>query len=226
MIELKGINFSYSANRIFSNLNLEIKESCICSLVGRSGIGKSTFLYLIGGLLKPESGEVVVLGKNLDKENDISLSNYRNTTVGFIFQHFHLIDTLTVKENILIPHLFSRKAAGKEAALERLDMLVRELKIEDLVDRYPDSLSGGERQRTAIARALLNNPQILLADEPTGNLDSDSTEKILNILHAWQKDETSKSGRLLLMVTHDKNIAGKADRKLELSEDGLRDIDG
>ncbi len=223
MIEILNLNFSYGQKPIFKGLNLNIDKPCFCSLVGRSGIGKSTLLSLIGGLIMPNNGEIRVLGHTLSRIDDESLSEYRNTHLGFVFQHFHLIDTMTAKDNVILPWVFSRYS--KDKAQSRLEELTGELGLRELLDRYPSSLSGGERQRVAIARALLNQPRVLLADEPTGNLDPESADNILHLLREWQKGGSDDNSRVLFLVTHNMEISRRADIRYLLTENGIEELD-
>jgi putative ABC transport system ATP-binding protein len=223
MIEIDNLNFSYGQKAIFKGLNLRIDKPCFCSLVGRSGIGKSTLLNLLGGLIMPDSGEIRVLGHTLGKIDDEALSEYRNTLLGFVFQHFHLIDTMTARDNVLLPWVFSKYS--KDKAQARLNELTEEIGLGELLDRYPSSLSGGERQRIAIARALLNQPRVLLADEPTGNLDPDSADSILHLLKDWQTGGTEGSSRVLFLVTHNMELSRRADIRYTLTEGGLEELD-
>ena len=189
-----------------AGINLEISQGEFLSVVGPSGSGKSTLLNIIGGLDSPTSGRIEVDARDLSKATDAELSSYRNKKVGFIFQTFNLHPRYTAIENVALPLVFARIPQGK-----RRDIARKVLEAVDLPERLnhkPNQLSGGERQRVAIARALVNEPQILLADEPTGNIDSRTSEHIMEILTRLSKER----GITLVLVTHDMKIAAYASR--------------
>jgi putative ABC transport system ATP-binding protein len=210
IVEIKNLKKSFDHGKItaLNGLNLEIKEGEFVSIIGPSGSGKSTLLNMIGALDKADEGNINVSGIDLLKKKD--LSDFRSQEIGFIFQLHNLIPNLSVLENVEVP-MFESKISGKEMrkrALELLDYV----ELSDKIKRKPTELSGGERQRVAIARALANKPSIILADEPTGSLDSKTGQMILKRL----KELHEKENVTLIMVTHDMNVASLADRTIEV----------
>jgi len=210
IVEIKNLEKSYEKGNIkaLNGINLEIKEGEFVSIIGPSGSGKSTLLNMIGALDVADSGTIKSAGYDLSKKK--KLAEYRSKKIGFIFQLHNLIPNISVRENIEIP-MFEGKLSGKERrkrALELLDLV----EIKDKAKMKPTKLSGGERQRVAIARALANNPSIILADEPTGSLDSKTSAKILNQLRKLHEEKNVT----LIMVTHDMNVANLADRTIEV----------
>ena len=189
-------------------LSFSVKKGEMIALVGSSGSGKSTFLNILGGLDWNYTGDIYVDGKNIKEYNQ---NFYRRFIVGTIFQQFHLIPSLTVEENILLPTRFE-KSFKKEEILERLQYILKKTGLEDRRTHYPNELSGGQAQRVAIARSIIDYPKIILADEPTGNLDSKTGEAIINLL----KELNEQEGMTTIIVTHDKEIAKKTDRIVTL----------
>ncbi len=198
-----------------AGINLEISQGEFVSIVGPSGSGKSTLLHIIGGLDSPTKGSIIVDGQDLSKASDSELSSYRNKKVGFVFQTFNLQPTYTALENVALPLVFAKVPLGKrnQIAREALDTVG----LGDRVRHKPSELSGGERQRVGIARALVNNPRILLADEPTGNLDSKARERIMELLTRLNKER----GLTLVLVTHDLESARNANRMLQMHDGKL-----
>ena len=178
--------------------------------MGKSGSGKSTLMNLIGGLDTPDSGEIYIEGKLLQERTDKELSKYRRSTIGFVFQSFNLIPVLSVWENIVLPIKLDHQKVDEAYVNELLGML----EIEEKRDAFPMTLSGGQQQRVAIARALANKPKIILADEPTGNLDSETGDRVLELLLSGVK----KYGQTLLMITHNQEIAKMADRVIYMKD--------
>lgn len=212
-IKIENLKREYRLNKdvcvqALSGLNLAIEEGELVSVVGSSGSGKSTFLNIIGGLDWDFSGEIFVAGKNIREYDE---NYYRRFIVGTIFQRFFLIPSLTVEENILLPTRFKRNADRKSIE-ERLEYILSEIAMEKRRRHYPNELSGGESQRVAIARAIIDNPKILLADEPTGNLDSTTGKSILKLL----KELNQKEGITTIIVTHDMKIADETSRRITL----------
>ncbi len=212
-IKIENLKREYRLNKdvcvqALSGLNLAIEEGELVSVVGSSGSGKSTFLNIIGGLDWDFSGEIFVAGKNIREYDE---NYYRRFIVGTIFQRFFLIPSLTVEENILLPTRFKRNADRKSIE-ERLEYILSEIGMEKRRRHYPNELSGGESQRVAIARAIIDNPKILLADEPTGNLDSTTGKSILKLL----KELNQKEGITTIIVTHDMKIADETSRRITL----------
>jgi len=195
------------------NINLEIKEKEFASLIGPSGSGKSTLMHIIGLLDQPSKGKIYIDNKDILKLDDNHISTLRSEYVGFVFQQFNLINKLSVLENILLPTVYARKKLNynpKEKALKILD----QFGLQDKKNSMPNKLSGGQQQRVAIARALIMNPKLILADEPTGNLDSKSGQIILKIL----EDLNKNSKITVLVVTHDMNVAEKAKRIIKIRD--------
>lgn len=189
-------------------LDLSIEQGVFYAIIGRSGSGKSTLLQILGGLDRPSGGKLYIEERSVFDLSNSELCRLRRRRIGFVFQAYNLLEEHTVKENILMPlHLDGREA--EEAFFEEL---TEALEIGDKLDRYPDQLSGGEQQRVAIARALVTKPAILLADEPTGNLDPKTGDQVLRHL----KDVAGRFGQTILLVTHDMEIAGMADRIIRL----------
>ncbi len=190
---------------IFHNMNLTIAPGKFIVLLGRSGSGKSTLLNLISGMDQPDSGEILVNDINLTRLSEHQRTLFRRHHIGFVFQSYNLIPTLTVKENLLLPlELIKRiSSSDKKKVIE----LLSKLNLSDRLDSYPDRLSGGEQQRVAIARSLIHDPALILADEPTGNLDLDTGKQVLELLY----DMVKKAGKTLIMATHSREVIGCAD---------------
>ena len=195
---------------ILDEVSLEIPRGQFVSVVGPSGSGKSTLLSLIAGLDAPTSGEILLAGRDITRMGEDDLATLRGENVGFIFQSFHLIPSLTAYENILVP----MEIMGLPAAAERAQALLDEVGLHDRGHHYPSQLSGGEQQRIAIARAFANAPPVLLVDEPTGNLDSRNGAHIFDLLLELNRDR----GTTLLLVTHDQALAERADRRISLRD--------
>jgi putative ABC transport system ATP-binding protein len=214
MISLEGIEKVYRTDRIetvaLSDINLQVAAGEFLSVMGPSGCGKSTLLNVIGLLDEPTRGNVALNGAAVRSYRDAALARVRNREIGFIFQTFHLIPDLSVVDNVEIPLLYRRMAGSERrklalAALERVGLSAR-------THHFPSQLSGGQQQRVAIARAIVGNPRILLADEPTGNLDSQMGDEVMHILHGLRKD----SGTTIVMVTHDPRLAEQTERTIRL----------
>ena len=189
---------------ILNAIDLNIEANSFVAITGRSGSGKTTLLNLIGGLLKPVSGEICVNGEKITSYHEARLAEYRRKNIGYVFQTYNLMPELTVYENILLPiHLDKQKEDQKY-----IDQIMKTLNIEQLKDAYIDELSGGEQQRAALARAMANKPILILADEPTGNLDEENSLIVLNLLKTCQR----LYNQTILLVTHDMNIAKQFDR--------------
>ena len=193
-------------------VNLEIMRGESVAIIGSSGSGKSTLLHLIGGIDRPTEGGVIVGGKNIYEQNDGELALFRRRQVGFVFQMFNLMPHLTVYENIVLPLGLD----GRIADRERVDNLINTLGLDEKRKNLPNQLSGGQQQRVAIARALVTQPVIVLADEPTGNLDSKTSSEVLNLL----RTSASKLGQTLAVITHDDKVAQFCDRAVRI-EDGV-----
>lgn len=197
--------------RIISNLDFHVPAGQFVAITGASGSGKSTLLGLIAGLDTPTNGRIFLDGEDLTQMNEDSLAILRGKKIGIVFQNFHLIPTLTAIENVSIPYELSGGNHSESKAKE----LLKSVGLDHRLNHYPGELSGGEQQRLAVARAFINGPKLLLADEPTGNLDSANSHTIIDLLEKLHKQH----GVTLVLVTHEKDIAAKAERVIEL-EDG------
>jgi lipoprotein-releasing system ATP-binding protein len=204
----------YQNFQVLNQVNLEIKKAEIVSLVGRSGAGKSTLLRILGTIDTPDSGTVNIANQNISSLSENNLAKFRNTTIGFVFQFHNLLSEFTVLENVLIPSLMYPKLHGN--AQERAKELLNTLGIYHKANNMPSELSGGEQQRVAVARALINSPSIVFADEPSGNLDIKNANE-LNELFFRLREQYQQT---FLIVTHNSSLAEMADRKLEM-QDGL-----
>ncbi len=218
LIELKSASRTYKLNRkntvtAVNNVDLDIHEGEIVALTGPSGSGKSTLMHLIAGLDKPSEGEVIVDGRSIGRLSEGKLAKYRNQTVGVVFQFFYLQPFLKVDRNIEVPLMFAR--TKRRTRSEAIQKVVDAVSLTDRHTFLPKELSGGQMQRVAIARALVNKPKILLADEPTGNLDSKNSDAIMSLL----QDIRRALGTTMIIVTHDPRVAAWADRVIRL-EDG------
>lgn len=214
MIEVKNIRKSFGQLQVLKGIDAKIKKGEIVTIVGASGAGKTTLLQIMGTLMRPDEGSVTVDATNIIGMKDRLLASFRNTRIGFVFQFHHLLPEFTALENVCIPGFIAgraRKEVEKQAS-EILNMLA----LSERADHKPSELSGGEQQRVAVARALINNPAVILADEPSGNLDT----KNKNDLHQLFFDLRDKYGHTFVIVTHDKELAGMADRTLQM-RDGL-----
>jgi putative ABC transport system ATP-binding protein len=212
IISATDLNKNFDALQVVKGVNLSVKTGEFISIVGKSGCGKTTLLSLLSGLERPSSGRVTLNGTEITDSSENELALFRRNTVGFIFQSFHLIPTLSAWENVALP-LFPVKMSA-EKRRERALELLRQMEMEDRADHRPATLSGGEKQRVAIARALINKPKVVFADEPTGNLDSATSEAIMDILKSLHAD----NGLSLVMVTHDLDLAGSSDRIVRMQD--------
>lgn len=222
VLELKNINKIYGTTvrtQVLTDINTSFEEHSFNSIIGQSGSGKSTLLNIMGTLDKPTSGDVVINGVNTSKMSKNELASIRNKSLGFVFQFHYLLPEFTAIENVLMPYRIGSGAVTSEIK-EKAAELMRLVGLEKVMNNLATKMSGGQQQRTAIARALLNNPKIILADEPTGNLDSISTEMIYNLLRKINE----KYGTTFIIITHDRHIAEKADRIIEIT-DGKINLD-
>lgn len=219
MIQLKNVWKTYKIDEDLSftalkNINLEIKEKEFVSIIGPSGSGKSTLMHIIGLLDQPTKGEVFINGKNISKiKNDNLISQIRNEIIGFVFQQFNLINKLTVLENIILPTVYARKKLDFNPQ-EKALFLIKKFNLDGKENSYPNKLSGGQQQRVAIARALIMDPSFILADEPTGNLDTKNGEIILELLKRLNQEEK----KTIIIVTHDPKIAQKTKRIINIKD--------
>lgn len=223
IIEINNISKSYQspsgeeAIPILKELTMSIAEGEIIAVTAPSGAGKSTLLNLIGGLDRPDSGDILFKGEDIAKFTDSELSKYRNSEIGFIFQEHHLLPQCSVIENVMIPTLPAVAEKTAESYYERAESLLQQVGIADRKNHLPGQISGGERQRTALARALINKPALLLADEPTGSLDRVNSENMIKLL----KEVNKANNTSLILVTHSESLADMADRKLNLVDGGF-----
>lgn len=215
VIKLENISKVYQMDKVnveaLSDVDIEIREREFVAITGASGSGKSTLLHLIGCLDMPTTGTIYLDGVNIAKLNSGKLARLRGKTIGFIFQFFNLYPTLTAKENVELPMVIIEKE--KEEREKKSIQLLESVGLGDRTDHYPSQLSGGQRQRVAIARALANDPSLLLADEPTGNLDSKSGKEVMDLF-----GELNKKGMTIVVVTHDANIARHAKRSIRVKD--------
>ena len=212
MIELKGINKIYRTDEIetqaLENVNLTVEKGEFLSIMGPSGCGKSTLLNIMGLLDSPTSGTITINGTTTDGMGDKELAAFRNKTLGFVFQSFHLINSLNVLDNVELPLLYRKMSASERTALAK--QVLERVGLSHRMRHMPTQLSGGQCQRVAIARAIVGNPEIILADEPTGNLDSKMGAEVMDLLHKLNKED----GRTIVMVTHNEDQAKQTSRTI------------
>ncbi|MGH2271041.1 ABC transporter ATP-binding protein [Anaerohalosphaeraceae bacterium U12dextr] len=221
ILQAKGLHKSYTMGKqiltVLRGVEMSLSAGDFAVIVGASGSGKSTLLHILGALDKPDKGMIEFEGQRLDQMSNRRLNQFRNQNVGFVFQFYHLLDELNVLENVLLPAMIAAGPVGwlksKKNVRNKAISLLERMGLKDRLRHKPYELSGGERQRAAIARALINSPRLLLADEPTGNLDSKTGHGILEILN-----ELNQQGQTILMVTHDDRIARQAGRVIKLSD--------
>lgn len=222
-LELINVTKNYLVDDVeiqaINDISLEIEKGDFLSIVGHSGSGKTTLISIIGGILKPTSGKVLFEGRNICELDDIQLSEYRSINIGFMFQFASLLPILTARENVLLPSLFNpQEHSGVE---KRADEYLEIVGIGDKKDAYPGQLSGGQQRRVAIARALMNEPDIILADEPTGDLDEDTEGEIIEL---FQRINTEKQVTMLL-ITHNLELAKNAKKHVRMSKGNLLSLD-
>ncbi len=204
--------------QVFSGLDLDVERGEMLAIVGPSGIGKSTLLHLLGGLDRPAEGTIRVDGRDMTALSNDEMARYRNRNVGFVFQFHHLLPEFTAAENVAMPAWIGR--AGKTEALQKADALLAELGLKSRAHHFPNQLSGGEQQRVAIARALLVEPLLFLADEPTGNLDLETSERVFELM----RDCHRRRGLTSVIVTHNPDLAARCDRMYEMKPHGVREV--
>ncbi|MBU1050732.1 ABC transporter ATP-binding protein [Candidatus Bipolaricaulota bacterium] len=216
MLDMKGLTKNYQLGKVIvralRGLDLQIDKGEIVAVMGPSGSGKSTLMHILGALDVPTEGKAFINGKDLQQLKEAELVVLRGQTVGFVFQTFSLIPTLSAQRNVELPMIF--QGVGKKERAKKASALLAGVGLADRTHHKPNELSGGERQRVAIARALANDPEIILADEPTGNLDSESGEAVLSLLKGLAK----KDGKTVILVTHDPEAAEIADRIIRLRD--------
>jgi putative ABC transport system ATP-binding protein len=217
-VQLKNVSKSFDSGdrpvQVLRGVDFTAPDGSLTMIVGPSGCGKTTLLSVIAGTLRPDSGQVQVFGQEIEQLSNRDLNHFRAHDVGFVFQQFHLIPTLTVLENVMIPMLIQE--AGEAAAVKAAQAVLAQVGLSDQAKRRPNALSGGQQQRVAIARALVHQPRLLICDEPTSALDGDTGQKIMKLI----LDIARRPGRCLVVVTHDHRIYGYADWIAEM-EDGV-----
>ena len=211
LIRLSGIKKTVGSEQILKGIDLEVYEGEFVSIIGASGSGKSSLLYIMGLLDKPTEGEVFFEGEKIDYSNDKRLSYLRNSKLGFVFQFHYLVQELSLLDNVILPAI--KKGVPIKEARERAMVLLERLGLKGKENRKPYEISGGEMQRTAIARALINQPKVLLTDEPTGNLDSTNTQRVMDIFKEINKSQTT-----IVMVTHEIDLARQTKRIVKLRD--------
>jgi lipoprotein-releasing system ATP-binding protein len=216
ILELKNVNKIYGTavkNQVLTDINVSFEKGTFNSIIGQSGSGKSTLMNIMGTLDTPTSGEVTLAGIDTAKASKDKLAAIRNKSVGFVFQFHYLLPEFTALENVLMPYRIGGGKVTKEIT-EKAKEYLSLVGLDKVINNNATKMSGGQQQRTAIARAILNNPDIILADEPTGNLDSNSTETVYNLL----RDINEKFGTTFIIITHDRHIAEKTDRIIEITD--------
>ena len=220
ILEIKDLKKTYITPEynidILKGINLTVNKGEFIAIIGRSGSGKSTLIHSISGLESPTSGEIILNDKNISKMNEEEKSIFRNTEIGLIFQSYNLIPILTVIENIKLPLLSSDKSKIDD---NYINSLIFDLGLKDKINFFPSQLSGGQQQRTAIARAMVNKPSIILADEPTGNLDSKTEKEVMQLLKKSQK----KYNQTIIMITHNLELAKMADRIITIDDGFIKE---
>ncbi|MEW6526666.1 MAG: ABC transporter ATP-binding protein [Spirochaetota bacterium] len=199
LLQVNSVSVQYDERKVLDNVSFEVQESTITALTGKSGSGKTTLLGVLSGLLQPNEGTVLFMGDNIFRWSDLKRSRFRNRDIGFVFQFFNLFSDISAYDNIAFPAILNRQTRNLHA---RIMELAEYLQITDILDRNPTTLSGGERQRVAIARAIINEPKLILADEPTGNLDTATANDILKLFARLRDDR----GISIIIATHDERI--------------------
>ena len=212
MIKATDIKKSYGSLLVLKGIDFEAKEAEVVSIVGASGAGKPSLLQILGTLSKPDSGRVMIDGTDLFSLGTNALADFRNRKIGFVFQFHHLLPEFSAVENVIIPAMIAKESASK--ARTRAAEMLTSLGLGERLNHKPSELSGGEQQRVAIARALMNNPSVILADEPSGNLDTVTKKEI----HKLFFDLRDKFGQTIIIVTHDRDLASMSDRILEMKD--------
>ncbi|QXE02212.1 ABC transporter ATP-binding protein [Terribacillus sp. DMT04] len=220
MITIKDVSHHYTMGKkgketvvsVLRHIDFHVQKGEIVSLVGKSGSGKSTLLHIIGGFIKPSSGEVKINGTDITNRDEGRLADFRLQHIGYIFQNFQLIPSMTAAQNIELPLILNGTA--KQIRNQKVADMLRQVELEAYSHHYPSELSGGQQQRVAIARALILNPSLILADEPTGSLDSDTETELLSLIRKLNK----RNDITFFLITHDQEVAAIADRQLEIKD--------
>jgi lipoprotein-releasing system ATP-binding protein len=212
MLKAEGIHKSFGDLKVLKGIDLEVREKEIISIVGSSGAGKSTLLHILGTLDIPDSGNIFYDGKSITSLNEEKLAGFRNQTIGFVFQFHHLFPEFTALENVCIPAFIARK--NRKETEQKAHELLRLLNLYERAQHKPSALSGGEQQRVAVARALINSPRIILADEPSGNLDSVASKELHKLFLTLREE----IGQTFIIVTHNQELARMADRTIEIRD--------
>ena len=212
MIQVSHVDKSFGSLRVLKDISLEVQTSQVVTIVGPSGAGKSTLLHLIGTLDRPDTGEIIIDEVKVHALSDDQLSDFRSSHIGFVFQFHHLLPEFTAMENVMLPMLIAGKA--RHEAQQRAQELLSFLKLEERVGHKPSELSGGEQQRVAVARALANNPDVILADEPSGNLDTENAQK----LHQLFFELRDQFHQTFIIVTHNEELAKLSDRSIVMRD--------
>ena len=211
ILRVEHLSKSFGDHEVLKDINFDVKQGEVISVIGSSGSGKSTLLHVLGGVEKPSDGRVVLDGQNIYRQNEEKLAIFRRRQIGIIYQFYNLIPTLTVEENIALPLLMDGRTVDKDWMKE----ILKKLGMEDRANHLPRQLSGGQQQRVTVGRALINSPAVILADEPTGNLDRKNSQEIIAMLKA----SSIERKQTLIIITHDESIALQADRIISI-EDG------
>lgn len=213
--------FRMGNERIFAvnDISLNIAEGEICCLLGKSGSGKSTLLNLMAGLEKPTKGEIIIANKHVERMNEEQLALFRQESIGFVFQSYNLLSTLTAMENVMLPLIF--EGVPKKERIKRAKEMLEAVGLKERMNHKPNEMSGGQQQRVSIARAFVNNPRVVFADEPTGNLDTKTTYEMMDLITGMAK----KNNQTLIIVTHDLEISEYADRIIHLSDGKIEKIE-
>lgn len=214
MLEAIGIEKSYGSLKVLKGVDLTVKQGEVVAIVGASGAGKSTLLHMLGTLDIPDKGKISVKGQDVYSQSTRQLASFRNKHIGFVFQFHNLLPEFSAVENVMIPGLLSGRSEAD--VRENAEKLLQELGLQERLHHKPSEMSGGEQQRTAVARALVNSPDLILADEPSGNLDSKNAEELHQLFFKLRE----KMGQTFIIVTHNQEFANMADRKLEM-RDGI-----
>lgn len=217
MIEVKNITKSFGALQVLKGINLTIEKGEIVAIMGASGAGKTTLLQIIGTLLKPDSGIIKLNNTYVINLRDKYLAKFRNQNIGFVFQFHHLLPEFTALENVCIPAFVGK--TPRHLAESKAQEILKFLNLDDRLEHKPNELSGGEQQRVAVARALINNPDVILADEPSGNLDTKNKKELHNLFFSLR----DKYDQTIVIVTHDKNLANMSDRMLNIHDGKITD---